>query len=95
MNHRWSVKIVYCTGCRWMLRSAWLAQELLTTFESQLEGITLSPGTGGVFEITVDDHLVWERKRDGGFPDIKVLKQKVRDIIDPGMSLGHSDKPVA
>lgn len=78
-----------------MLRSAWLAQELLTTFESQLEGVTLSPGIGGVFEITVDDHLVWERKRDGGFPDIKVLKQKVRDIIDPDMSLGHSDKPVA
>ncbi|GAA6168781.1 hypothetical protein NBRC116591_25920 [Sessilibacter corallicola] len=78
-----------------MLRSAWLAQELLTTFESQLEGVTLSPGTGGVFEITVDDHLIWERKRDGGFPDIKVLKQKVRDIIDPDMSLGHSDKPVA
>ncbi|MCE2028214.1 SelT/SelW/SelH family protein [Sessilibacter corallicola] len=95
MSHRCSVKIVYCTGCRWMLRSAWLAQELLTTFESQLEGVTLSPGTGGVFEITVDDHLIWERKRDGGFPDIKVLKQKVRDIIDPDMSLGHSDKPVA
>ncbi len=95
MSHRWSVKIVYCTGCRWMLRSAWLAQELLTTFESQIEGVTLSPGTGGVFEITVDDHLVWERKRDGGFPDIKVLKQKVRNIIDPDMSLGHSDKPVA
>lgn len=75
-----------------MLRSAWLAQELLTTFESQLAGVTLSPGSGGVFEITVDDELVWERKRDGGFPDIKTLKQRVRDIIDPDKSLGHTDK---
>ena len=27
------VRIKYCTGCRWMLRSAYLAQELLTTFD--------------------------------------------------------------
>lgn len=87
-----SVRITYCTQCRWLLRSAWMGQELLTTFENELSQLTLEPTTGGVFEIYVNDILVWERKRDNGFPEIKKLKQLVRDIIAPERSLGHSDK---
>lgn len=86
------ITITYCTQCRWLLRSAWLAQELLTTFESTLCGVTLVPASGGVFHIYVDDMILWERKRDGGFPDIKLLKQRLRDIIDPSRDLGHSDR---
>ena len=37
------VRITYCTGCRWMLRSAWMSQELLTTFEQELHSVTLLP----------------------------------------------------
>ncbi len=33
------VEITYCTQCRWLLRAAWTAQELLTTFESELGGV--------------------------------------------------------
>src|SRR5690606_33983741 len=51
------------------------------------------PGTGGVFEIRLDGELIWERKRDGGFPDAKQLKQMVRDRIDPDRDLGHIDRP--
>lgn len=36
--------------------------------------------------------LLWDRKAEGGFPETKVLKQRVRDCIDPGRDLGHSDK---
>lgn len=85
------VTITYCTRCNWLLRSAWMAQELLSTFGPELGAVTLVPGTGGVFEITVDGVSVWERKRDGGFPDVKTLKQMVRDRIDPGRDLGHID----
>ncbi|MCM8525989.1 MAG: SelT/SelW/SelH family protein [Lentisphaeraceae bacterium] len=75
-----------------MLRSAWLMQELLSTFEDSLEMVSLKPSkVTGTFNIKVDDQLVWERKRDGGFPEAKILKQRVRDIIDPERSLGHSD----
>lgn len=54
--------------------------------------VALRPGTGGVFEITLDGEVIWERKRDNGFPDVKVLKQMVRDRIDPARSLGHIDR---
>lgn len=35
--------------------------------------------------------MLWDRKTEGGFPETKVLKQKVRDRIDPKKDLGHSD----
>jgi len=37
--------------------------------------------------------LLWDRKAEGGFPETKVLKQRVRDHLDPGRNLGHSDTP--
>ena len=87
------IRIAYCTQCNWLLRAAWMAQELLSTFGADLGAVTLVPGTGGVFEITLDGETVWERKRDGGFPDARVLKQRVRDRAWPERDLGHSDRP--
>lgn len=92
MTHsRPSVTITYCSLCNWLLRSAWMAQELLSTFSEDLGSVTLVPGTGGVFEIRLDGDVIWERKRDGGFPDVKVLKRLVRDRIVPDRDLGHVD----
>ena len=94
-----SIRIAYCTQCNWMLRAAWIAQELLTTFQDELMGggATLVPGTGGIFEIHcqidgAEPLLIWERKRDAGFPEAKVLKQRVRDLVWPERELGHSDR---
>ncbi|HTV68249.1 MAG TPA: SelT/SelW/SelH family protein [Rhizobiaceae bacterium] len=86
------VRITYCTQCAWLLRAGWMAQELLSTFGNELGEVTLVPGTGGVFTITCNDVLVWDRKRDGGFPDAARLKQLVRDVFDPERNLGHSDR---
>lgn len=92
MQHKSVIEITYCTQCQWLLRAAWLAQELLSSFADDLERVALIPATGGVFRITCDGHQVWERKQDGGFPEAKVLKQRVRDLIDPQRDLGHSDR---
>ncbi|HHW76235.1 MAG TPA: SelT/SelW/SelH family protein [Xanthomonadaceae bacterium] len=86
------VSITYCTQCRWLLRAAWLAQELLTTFEEELGEVALRPGTGGVFEIRVNDELLWSRKQEGRFPEAKEVKQRVRDRVVPDRQLGHSDR---
>lgn len=85
------VKIEYCRQCRWLLRAAWLAQELLTTFEAELEEVTLRSGTGGVFRVSVDGVEVWSRAVQGRFPEAKELKQLVRDRIAPEKELGHSE----
>ena len=90
--HTPRVEIEYCTQCRWMLRAAWMAQELLTTFTEELGEVALVSGTGGVFDIRVDGELIWSRVEVRGFPDIKQLKQLVRDRIAPTKDLGHSDQ---
>lgn len=86
------IAITYCTQCNWLLRSAWMAQELLHSFGQDLGAVTLVPGTGGIFTITLDGTLLWDRKRDGGFPDAKTLKQLLRDRVWPERDLGHADR---
>lgn len=86
------ISIRYCTQCNWLLRAGWMAQELLSTFGKTLGEVALIPGTGGIFEIRANDTVVWERKRDGGFPGPKELKQRVRDVIDPQRDMGHVDR---
>lgn len=90
--HKAKIDIYYCRQCQWMLRAAWLNQELLNTFSEELDSVALHPDTGGRFEIFCDDISIWERKRDNGFPEAKILKQRVRDIIDPQRNLGHIDR---
>lgn len=44
-------------------------------------------------DVAVQQVLIWDRKAEGGFPETKILKQRVRNHIEPGKDLGHSDKP--
>ncbi|KAF2192628.1 hypothetical protein K469DRAFT_731119 [Zopfia rhizophila CBS 207.26] len=80
-------------------------QELLSTFQTQIGEIALIPATGGLFtveltyapekdgqDVSAKKVLLWDRKAHGGFPETKVLKQLVRDHIDPSRDLGHSDR---
>ena len=90
------VSIEYCPRCGWLLRSAWLAQELLTTFAAELAEVALVPSAeSGRFLISVGDTIVWSRHTDGGFPGAAELKRRVRDRVAPGRALGHSDTPDA
>ncbi|KAK5110946.1 hypothetical protein LTR62_005484 [Meristemomyces frigidus] len=101
------VAITFCTQCRWMLRAAYFGQELLSTFGTSIGEIALIPGTGGLFTVRLtykpttgtDDKvkqvLIWDRKTEGGFPETKILKQLIRNHIEPEKKLGHSDGPAS
>ncbi|KAI1467238.1 Rdx family-domain-containing protein [Daldinia caldariorum] len=101
-----------------MLRAAYFAQELLSTFSTSLGEVALQPSTGGTFVVeiffqspppstaspssslsdpalSVQTRVLWDRKTDGGFPETKELKRRVRDVIEPGRDLGHVDKDYA
>ena len=87
-----TITIEYCPKCNWMMRAAYMAQELLTTFTEDVYGVTLRPSEiSGRYAISVDDEILFDRKEQGRFPEIKELKQLVRDRVSPGKSLGHSD----
>lgn len=84
------VEIEYCTQCRWLPRAAWLAQELLGTFEGDVAHVALVPGTGGALCVRVDGVVVWDRRTDG-FPEPSAVKRAVRDRVAPGRQLGHPE----
>jgi selenoprotein W-related protein len=86
------LEITYCIQCRWLLRAGRVAQELLTTFTEEIGEVALVPGTGGVFDIRIDGELIWLRAATHSFPEIKELKQLVRDRIAQNKDLGHSDQ---
>ncbi|KAF5393971.1 hypothetical protein D9757_000203 [Collybiopsis confluens] len=98
------VTIEFCDRCRWLHRATWTQTELFLTFPPPIiSSISLIPQnsdeTAGRFRVWLtiagsditNPHLVWDRKVEGGFPELKVLKQRVRNKLQPGKSLGHSD----
>lgn len=86
------VTISYCPKCGWLLRSAYMAQELLTTFTDELSGVTLMPAeVGGSFVIAIDGTTIFDRKEMQRFPEIKELKNLVRNVVSPEKHLGHSE----
>jgi selenoprotein W-related protein len=88
-----TITLEYCPKCNWLLRSAWMAQELLTTFTDELHGVLLQPSeVSGRFTVRLDEQELFDRKAAGRFPDIKELKQLVRDAVAPDKALGHSDR---
>jgi selenoprotein W-related protein len=87
------VEIHYCPRCRWLLRAAWMAQELLTTFPDELGEVALVPSPeSGRFRVILDGEQIFDRKQAGGFPEAKQLKQLIRDRVAPDRELGHSDR---
>jgi selenoprotein W-related protein len=79
-----------------MLRAAYMAQEFLTTFADELKSVNLQPSEiSGSYKIFVNEEILFDREREGYFPEIKHFKQSIRDRVAPGRSLGHSDKKTA
>ena len=89
------VSIEYCIGCRWIHRAHWMSTELLTTFNdnSILSEVSLRPSsTAGTFKILLNENtILFDREEQKRFPELKEVKQKIRNIIDPQKELGHSD----
>ena len=88
-----TIIIEYCPKCGWLLRAAYMAQEVLTTFTEDVKGVSLQPAAiSGTYTIWVENEKIFDRKEMARFPDIKELKQLIRDKVSPNKDLGHSDK---
>jgi selenoprotein W-related protein len=83
------LEIEYCVQCSFLLRAGWMAQELLSAFAGEVEGVFLRPGSGGHFLVRVDGEEIFSRKAEGRFPDAKELKQRVAARIAPERRFGH------
>ena len=90
-----TIEIEYCPKCGWLLRAAYMAQEFLTTFLDDIDSVSLKPSeVSGRYLISINEEIVFDRKQYGGFPEIKEMKQIIRDKVNTQKSLGHSDRKI-
>lgn len=83
------VEVTYCTKCRFLLRAAWMAQELLTTFGEDLGEVAIVPGGRGIFEVSLDGEVIATNRETKEMPDPSLVKRAVRDRIAPDRKIGH------
>lgn len=83
------IEITYCVRCRFLLRAAWMAQELLATFESDLSEVSLVPGSGGIFEVRLNGEVIAGNRESNKMPEPSEVKRLVRDRIAPERTIGH------
>ena len=84
------VEIEYCTRCGFLLRAAWIAQELLRAFETEIGEVALKPGSGGDFIVRLDGVVLFSRREQERFPEAKELKLLLGNAIGSGLSFGHN-----
>jgi len=53
----------------------------LNTFGEWTDGITLIPGVGGAFEVSVNGQPVYSKKATGKFPDLNDLNELIRKFL--------------
>ena len=50
-------------------------------FAEQTASLTLIPGDGGAFEVAVDGDLVFSKKAQGRYPEVKELQEAIADRL--------------
>ena len=55
---------------------------MLATYADYTRGLTLIPGSGGQFEVVVNGDLVFSKKGEGRYPEIKELKEAINRYLE-------------
>ncbi|PSP36497.1 selenoprotein [Halobacteriales archaeon QH_10_70_21] len=71
-----AVEIEYCVPCGFLNRATDVAEALLTTFGEDVDRVSLVTGDQGVFEVRVDDAVVFDKETDEY--DIDEITRRVR-----------------
>jgi selenoprotein W-related protein len=71
------VRITYCLPCHYQAKALQDADALLKEFGSRIERLELVPGEHGVYDVAVDDEIVYSIEREHRFPEVPDLIQRV------------------
>jgi selenoprotein W-related protein len=88
-----AIAITYCARCNFLPRATWVAQELLHTYGDYISGLTLVPAHGGIFEVRANGELVASTRTEGGFPEIRTLKEALNKLLDVDQVAGLKRHP--
>jgi|ADKI01.1.fsa_nt_gi selenoprotein W-related protein len=75
------VRIVYCQPCGYMPKALDMAQKLLESYGmvyNKKFGVSLEPGDQGIFDVYLDDRLIFSKKEEGRLPEPKEIVEKLK-----------------
>ena len=84
------VTIEYCVPCGFFDSAVDVQTSLIDRFGTEIGGVTLQPGNGGVFEVRVDGETIWDRETHGAVPDHELILDEVEERLAAGDA---SDRP--
>jgi len=59
-----------------------LAESILHDYADQLPGgVTLIPGSGGIFEVTYNGQLIYSKAQTGRFPNPNEVEEKLEALL--------------
>jgi selenoprotein W-related protein len=58
-----------------------MVDRLLEEFEHDIDGVTLIPGRGGVFEVEVGEELVYSKKATGRHAEYDEVAGPIRGLL--------------
>ena len=70
------VEIEYCVPCGFLERASDLAETLLSSLGEELDRVSLVTGDRGVFRVTVDGEVVFDKDEDDY--DVGAIVREVR-----------------
>ena len=71
------ISIEYCTSWAYLGRAVALSRSILKEHEDKVTGLTLIPSHGGVYEIRLNDELIFSKKELDRYPE----KDEVEDLV--------------
>jgi selT/selW/selH-like putative selenoprotein len=71
------VKVVFCKPCGFQNRALDLANEILNRFGLDGVSVTLVPGKNGIFDVYVDNEMVFSRYKEKRFPEHQEIIEQV------------------
>lgn len=77
-----ALRIRFAVHSRLEARVAWMAQELLAVLADDIGEVRLVPvAEADVFEVAVDEFIVWSRWHEGRFPQLDEVMARVRAAL--------------
>jgi selenoprotein W-related protein len=76
-----NVTIKYCQPCGFMPRALDLAKDVLQAYGMELNkkfSVSLQPGDKGIFEVMVEDRVIFSKEKEGRYPESREIVEGIR-----------------
>lgn len=73
------ISIEYCVPCGYLPQAGELATQLLQQLRMDVEAVELVTGESGVFDVKLNDDLIYSRFDSGTFPTVREILTVVKE----------------